>query len=121
MLSFLSRIYIGFGLLLPMTVGGILKNTYLYKIGMGTTFEIRLLLVIFCGAELFTRNNLILRISWVKREITCYNVINILAWCLSGNLAGYIVLGKLFVAIDLCIGNTFDIIRKTTMNKVKLT
>ena len=120
MLSFLAGIYIGFGLLLSMTVGGLLKNTCLYKIGMGVTFGIGLLLVIFCGAELFTGNNLIIGISWLKRHVTCYNVVNILAWCLLGNLIGSIVLGKLFIESGLCTGITFDIIKETSITKVNL-
>ena len=58
--SALAGMYVGFGILLIFTIGGLLAqvDSSAVKIVMGVSFGIALSLVIMAGSELFTGNNL---------------------------------------------------------------
>jgi len=58
--AFLAGMFIGFGVLLAFTVGGILTGEIYGKIVMGATFGVALSLVVMAGAELFTGNNFVI-------------------------------------------------------------
>ncbi len=52
--SVLAGMFIGFGILLIFTIGGLLDGAPYTKIIMGVSFGIALSLVVIAGAELFT-------------------------------------------------------------------
>lgn len=59
--SVLAGMYVGFGILLIFTIGGLLGqvSSPLIRLIMGLTFGIALSLVIMAGSELFTGNNML--------------------------------------------------------------
>jgi len=63
--SVLAGMYVGLGILLIFTIGGLLSqaDSPAVKIIMGTSFGIALSLVIMAGSELFTGNNMIMTIA----------------------------------------------------------
>ena len=59
MSAFLAGMFIGIGILLTFTVGGVSSSLPTNKILMGVSFGIALSLVVVFGTELFTGNNMI--------------------------------------------------------------
>ena len=64
--AMLAGAYIGFGILLIFTIGGLLNGQPYAKIVMGLSFGIALSLVVIAGAELFTGNNLVMAAGFFK-------------------------------------------------------
>ncbi|WP_320047802.1 formate/nitrite transporter family protein [uncultured Ilyobacter sp.] len=59
--SLLAGFYVGIGIVLITTIGGLTKSTGpQFRIYMGLAFGIALTLVIMAGSELFIGNNLIM-------------------------------------------------------------
>ena len=55
--SMLAGAFIGFGVLLAFTIGGLLEGAAYTKVLMGVSFGVALSLVVMAGGELFTGNN----------------------------------------------------------------
>ncbi|WP_372713453.1 formate/nitrite transporter family protein [Ilyobacter sp.] len=96
--SLLAGFYVGIGIVLITTIGGLTKSTGpQFRIYMGLAFGIALTLVIMAGSELFTGNNLIMSAGAADKKVSWKDAINI--WILSyiGNLAGSTLIGSLFI------------------------
>ena len=92
--SNLAGAFIGFGVLLAFTVGGMIDAPWA-KLIMGCVFGIALSLVAICGAELFTGNNMVLMSGKLQHQITTKRMLKLWAACWLGNLAGSLVLALL--------------------------
>ncbi len=95
-LSALAGAFVGVGILLIFTIGGLAGNIagpFAVRTIMGISFGIALSLVIFAGSELFTGNNLVLTISSLAKKTTWMSALKI--WIISylGNF-----IGSIFVA-----------------------
>lgn len=96
--SILAGIYVGFGIFLIMTVGGLTKPLGPhFRIFTGISFGIALSLVIMAGSELFTGNNMIMAGALYDKKISFKNLANIWTYSYVGNLVGSILIGLLFV------------------------
>ena len=62
--------FIGVGVMLAFTVGGLLTGQPYAKIMMAATFSVALSLVVIAGAELFTGNNMVLAAGVLRKEIS---------------------------------------------------
>ena len=118
--SMLAGVFIGFGVLLAFTAGGLLTGNPFSKIVMGCTFGIALSLVVIAGAELFTGNNLVMTAGAARKTVSagaCFKV-----WGMSylGNLAGSILLAVIFVACGLASGSTGEFISSAAETKMTL-
>ncbi|MGL6115019.1 formate/nitrite transporter family protein [Cetobacterium sp. SF1] len=105
-MSFLAGFYVGIGILLIFTIGGLavpVAGPFGARVLMGICFGVALSLVIMAGSELFTGNNLIMTISTLNKKTTWKNSFYI--WLISylGNFAGAIVLGLLFYYTKLYV------------------
>lgn len=102
--SCFAGLYVGIGILLIFTIGGLLVGTVFTKIIMGLSFAIALTLVIFTGSELFTGNNMIMMSGTLNKGVSPLNVIKV--WIVSyiGNLIGSIIVGSLFVGTGFVNG-----------------
>ena len=116
--SALAGVYIGFGVLLSFTVGGMLDGLPFAKLIMGCTFGIALSLVTICGAELFTGNNMVLMAGRLQRSITTRNMILLWIACWFGNLGGALLLGSAFQLTGLNSGATLASIGSVAVAKV---
>lgn len=96
--SCLAGLYVGLGIFLIMTVGG-LTNQYgpQFRIYLGLAFGIALSLVIMAGSELFTGNNLIMAAGAAKKAVSWMDAVKVWIFSYIGNLAGSILVGALFV------------------------
>ena len=118
--SMLAGVFIGFGVLLAFTAGGLLTGNPFSKIVMGCTFGIALSLVVIAGAELFTGNNLVMTAGAARKTVSagaCFKV-----WGMSylGNLAGSVLLAVIFVACGLASGSTGEFISSAAETKMTL-
>ena len=87
-LSMLAGMYIGFGVLLAFTAGGLLAGASATKLVMGATFGVALSLVVMAGGELFTGNNMVMAAGVLKKKITLPNAVYLWIICWLGNAAG---------------------------------
>lgn len=69
-MSLLGGIYIGFGVLISFTLGGQLQGEPYAKLVMAIFFSVALSLIIIAGAELFTGNNMVLAVGYMRRKVT---------------------------------------------------
>ncbi|MBC2581384.1 formate/nitrite transporter family protein [Clostridium sp. DJ247] len=118
--SALAGMFVGFGILLIFTIGGLLDsvNAVATKIVMGASFGIALSLVLMAGSELFTGNNLIMTVGALERKVKWNSVWSIWIFSFIGNFIGSIVLSALFVLAGLGKGTTADFILKTAAIKM---
>ncbi|ASW43183.1 formate/nitrite transporter family protein [Clostridium isatidis] len=120
--SMLAGIYVGIGIMLIFTIGGLLSsaNSSATKIVMGLSFGIALSLVIFAGSELFTGNNFIMALGALTKEVSWVEVIKVWIVSFVGNLLGSILAGLMFVQTGLASGTTGEFIAKASALKMSL-
>lgn len=113
--SALAGMFVGFGIILIFTVGGLLSsvNSPATKIAMGVSFGIALSLVLAAGSELFTGNNMIMPIGALEKKVPWSSVWGIWVFSYIGNVLGSVVLAALFVKSGLWKGTTAEFILKT--------
>jgi nitrite transporter NirC len=96
-LSALAGVYVGFGIILIFAIGApfAAANSPAAKLVMGASFGVALSLVIFCGAELFTGNNMVMAVGVLRRTASPGSLITVWVVSFVGNLAGAIGLAWL--------------------------
>ncbi|MBR5672039.1 MAG: formate/nitrite transporter family protein [Spirochaetales bacterium] len=117
-LSILAGMYIGFGILLSFTVGGLMAGAPAAKLAMGATFGVALSLVVMAGSELFTGNNLVMFAGLLKKKTTLSNCITLWIVCWLGNMCGGVLLALLFHLSGLGNGPVGDFMAKTALAKM---
>ncbi|MBD7911655.1 MULTISPECIES: formate/nitrite transporter family protein [Clostridium] len=120
--SMLAGIYVGIGIMLIFTIGGLLSSggSPLTKILMGVSFGVALSLVIMAGAELFTGNNFVMAVGFLKKTVTLGDSIKVWIVSFIGNLFGSILTGYMFYLAGLSNGPVGEFIAKTTETKMHL-
>lgn len=122
LLSALAGVYVGFGILLIYTIGGLLVqgDTVPVRLVMGLCFGIALSLVIMAGSELFTGNNMVMTIGNLERAIGLRASVSIYFYSFAGNLAGSVFIAYLFWLSGLAQGSTAAYITKIAQVKTTL-
>ena len=112
--------YVGFGIFLIMTIGGLgsESNFPFTKMLMGLSFGIALSLVIMAGSELFTGNNMILTVGALDKKVTWKDSANIWVWSFIGNAIGSTLLGLLLSLTNVAATPTGAFILKTAATKM---
>ncbi len=105
-LSMLAGAFVGIGVLLAFTVGGLLNGLPYCKVVMGLSFGVALSLVIMAGSELFTGNNMVMTLGILEKKITFAEAAKLWAICWIGNLAGALVLSLIYSLTGLGVGDT---------------
>jgi len=118
--SVLAGIFIGFGVLLAFTVGGLLTGNPFARILMGCTFGIALSLVVMAGGELFTGNNFVMTVGLAKKTVTGGDCCKIWVVSYLGNMIGSIILAIIFVWCNLAVGSTGAFISSAAATKMAL-
>lgn len=118
--SALAGMYVGFGILLIMTVGGLLSQSGspATKIVMGISFGIALSLVIMAGSELFTGNNLIMTAGALDKKVSWKSALSVWFFSYIGNFIGSFILGYLFVMTGAIDGVVGEFILKVSAGKM---
>ena len=101
--SAFAGLYVGLGIILIFTVGGLLSsaNSPATKIVMGVSFAVALSLVIMTGTELFTGNNMVMTVGRLNKAITTGQMNKVWLYSFIGNLLGSIFVAALFVGTGL--------------------
>ena len=120
MASMLAGMYVGFGILLIFTIGGLLAGLPYVKIVMGVSFGIALSLVIIAGSELFTGNNLVMSAGIFSKRVTWAEAIKLWIVCYIGNWVGSIFIAVLFVGGAYTDGATGEFITSTAAAKMSI-
>ena len=107
-MSMMAGAYIGIGVLLAFTSGGLLNGQPYAKVVMGLSFGVALSLVVMAGAELFTGNNLAMAAGILDKRVNWADAIKLWCICWLGNLAGGILLGCIYHMTGLCNGQVAD-------------
>lgn len=115
--SALAGVYVGLGILLIFTIGGLLQGQAASKIVMGASFGIALSLVLMAGSELFTGNNLIMGAGSLSKEVPWSKTAKLWGVCYIGNWIGSIVLALLFLGTGLDTGSTGEFIATSVLAK----
>lgn len=102
--SMMAGAFIGIGVLLAFTAGGLLTGLPYAKIVMGLSFGVALSLVVMAGAELFTGNNLAMASGLLDRKVSWADALKLWCLCWIGNLAGSMLLGGIYSLTGLCTG-----------------
>lgn len=112
--------YVGFGIFLIMTIGGLGEAHSLpfTKVFMGISFGIALSLVIMVGSELFTGNNLILTVGALDKKITWKQTTNLWFFSFIGNFIGSFIVGYLFVKTNIYGSETGEFILSIASKKM---
>lgn len=95
-LSMMAGMFIGFGILLIFSIGGMLNGASYAKVIMGASFGVALSLVVIAGAELFTGNNFVLTAGMMQKKVSLKDTIVLWIVCYIGNLAGSIILALIY-------------------------
>lgn len=122
LVSALAGMYVGFGILLIFTIGGLLAqaNSPAVRIVMGMSFGIALSLVIMAGSELFTGNNMIMTVGNLEGKVSLRDSLQVYFYSFTGNLLGSVLLAALFVAAGLATGSTAAFMGKAAQVKMTL-
>lgn len=116
--SIFAGMFVGFGVLLIFTIGGMLTGQPYVKIVMGVSFGIALSLVVMAGAELFTGNNFIMTIGALGKTVRFKDVCKV--WLISfiGNWLGAIILAAIYSGTGLGAGAVGEFIANATATKM---
>jgi nitrite transporter len=87
--------YIGFGVLLILSVGDNLPLS-VQKLGMGLTFAIALILIVIAGAELFTGYAMYMTLGYLAGKVSWRQAFVLMSVCWLGNLLGSLLVASLF-------------------------
>lgn len=120
--SVLAGIYVGIGIMLIFTAGGLLNvaNSPATKIVMGISFGIALSLVVMAGAELFTGNNFVMGAASFSKQVKWIDTTKIWLFSFIGNLIGSILIGVMFYMTGLAKGAVGDFIVATSASKMSI-
>jgi len=118
--SILAGMFIGLGILLIFTIGGLLAGNPFARIIMGCTFGIALSLVVIAGGELFTGNNFVMTVGLVKKTVSAGACFKIWVASYLGNMIGSIVLAVIFVLCGLATGGTREFISGAAATKMSI-
>lgn len=116
--SAMAGVYVGLGILLIFTIGGLLSPSPNTKIVMGISFAIALCLVLVAGGELFTGNNMIMTVGSLEKEVTWFDTLKIWLYSYVGNLLGSILIAYMFIESGLAKGSVAEFIIKVSSAKM---
>lgn len=117
-LSLLAGLYVGLGIILIFTIGGVVGDSPFKRVIMGASFGIALSLVLMAGSELFTGNNMIMTIGSLEKKVSWITTSKIWLYSYIGNFAGSILAAWLFFMTGLGTGPLGEFILKTTEAKM---
>jgi nitrite transporter NirC len=118
--SMLAGVYVGFGALLLLTIGGLMNGAGGAKPLMGGSFSLALSLVIFAGAELFTGSNFIMASGLFERSVSLGDVFRVWVMCYLGNWAGSVLLAALYWGSGISSGAIVNFIADTSAAKMNI-
>lgn len=120
--SAFAGFFIGVGIIIAYTVGGISQaaGSGFTRIHTGIVFVVALTLVIFTGTELFTGNNMVMTVGWLNKGVSLKNMLKVWVFSYAGNLIGAIIVSALFVGAGLASGDTGQFFTNAAIGKASI-
>lgn len=118
--SALAGAYIGFGILLIFSIGGLLTGVPGAKVVMGASFGVALSLVVIAGAELFTGNNLVMTGGTLAKTVSVGDAVKLWIVCWLGNWVGSMLLAAAFYGAGLAAGPIGEFIAASAAAKMSV-
>lgn len=109
-LAMMAGAYVGFAVLLLVSIGGAIGDSPFKTIVFGMSFAVALSLVMMTGAELFTGANMIMAVGALEKRVTWLDVLKIWVASYFGNLLGSVLTAWLFVQTGLASGKVGNFI-----------
>ncbi len=119
-MSMMAGIYIGIGVLLAFSAGGMLSDFSGVKIVMGLCFGVALSLVVMAGAELFTGNNFVMAVGMLEGRVEGTDAFFLWVVCYLGNLCGSLLLAALYHLSNLNTGEVGEFMANAAQVKMQL-
>jgi len=116
--SILAGMYVGFGVFLIMTIGGVLNGAPSTKVIMGASFGVALSLVVMAGSELFTGNNFVMVVGAMEKSVTWLDASKVWIYSFIGNFIGSIFIAYLYLKAGLAKGAVAEFILKVSSAKM---
>ena len=118
--TILGGLYIGFGVLLIVTIGGLFDPIGVpsMKIVQGLAFGVALSMVMMGGANLFTGDNLVLTVSTLSKKTSLVEMLSIWTFSFIGNFFGSLFAAVLFFYAGLAVGDMAAYIEKLATVKM---
>ncbi|WP_297438695.1 formate/nitrite transporter family protein [uncultured Clostridium sp.] len=120
MISLLGGLFVGLGVMLLYSVGGILDHANFggTKIIMGMSFGVALSLVMMAGVDLFTSNSLVMTIGALYKKVSVLDMIKILVASYIGNVIGSVIGAFIYVQSNAATSYVADYILKSAEGKM---
>ena len=118
--SVMAGIFVGLGIMLIFSIGGLLAGASYVKIVMGASFGIALSLVIMAGSELFTGNNFIMTAGVLGKRVSWSVVLKVFILSYLGNWLGSVILAVLFYGAGLAGGPVGEFIASSAEVKMSI-
>ncbi|MDW7661137.1 MAG: formate/nitrite transporter family protein [Bacillota bacterium] len=118
--SIMAGMFVGLGIMLIFSIGGLLVEAPFAKIIMGASFGIALSLVIMAGSELFTGNNFIMTAGLLGKRVSWSAVLKVFILSYLGNWLGSIILAGLFYGAGLAGGPVGEFIASSAEAKMSI-
>lgn len=99
--AILAGVYVGFGVILILTVGTHFKGLPSQKLIMGLIFGVALSLVVMAGSELFTGNNLTMVVGLAEKKVNINECLKVWFASFFGNLIGSFLLAFCYIFTGL--------------------
>lgn len=116
--SILAGVFVGFGVLLIYTIGGMLDGEPYKKVVMGASFGVALSLVSVAGAELLTGNSFVMSIGAMGETVKWRDAIKLWIVCFLGNWIGGIALALIFSGTGLATGHIGEFMAESAAIKM---
>lgn len=120
MISLLGGLFVGLGVMLLYSVGGILDHSGFgaTKIIMGISFGVALSLVMMAGVDLFTSNSLVMTIGALYKKVSWLDMVKILLASYVGNVIGSVIGAFVYVQSHAATSYVTEYILKSAEAKM---
>ena len=116
--AMLAGAFVGFGILLAFTIGGLAAGSSFTRALTGMTFGIALSLVVFAGSELFTGNNLVMTAGVLRKKVKFSQAIKLLLICYIGNWIGSIAVAAMYLGTGHTYGAAGEYMAQLSLYKM---
>jgi len=96
--AIMAGIFLMLATILSYTIGAVLSSNYpeTAKISGAALFCFAIIAVVFFGGELFTGNNMVMFIGYLKKEVSLKDTMKIWIYSFIGNLIGIVIFAYMF-------------------------
>ena len=120
--SMIAGFFVGIGVGIMSVAGGIAHGagSPYYKFFMAATFSVALALVLVAGGDLFTGNNMVFTIAYLRKAVKGIDVLKMWGISYFGNLLGSLLISLLYIGSGITSGAIGDFMVSLAESKMNL-